>query len=241
MTATALVRPGDDGSILIAMARVHPGPQILERSAIVGGPREGQARSGKMLAMQIQEARELATRHLAELGSRWAHVQAVGRLADSLAASGKVSRDVAMAAWLHDLGYAPALVRTRFHPLDGAVFLQEISAPATVVALVAHHTGAEYEAEQRGLSSALAALPKPDPTELESLLLLDLVIGPDGSPTTPSARLHEVLERYPTDDPVHRAVAASTSTLLAGAERARRRLDLPDEWPLSVAESMLKA
>ncbi|MGO4363337.1 HD domain-containing protein [Terrabacter sp. RAF57] len=191
--------------------------------------------------MQIHDARELAARHLAELGSRWAHVQAVGRLADSLAASGKVSRDVAMAAWLHDLGYAPALVRTRFHPLDGAVFLQEISAPANVVALVAHHTGAEYEATQRGLSQALATLPKPDPMDAESLLLLDLVIGPDGSPTTPSSRLREVLERYPTDDPVHRAVAASTSTLLAGAERARGRLNLPDEWPLSVAESMLKA
>ena len=191
--------------------------------------------------MESRDARVLAAQHLAGLGSRWAHVQAVGRLADNLAASGSVPRDVAIAAWLHDLGYAPALVRTRFHPLDGAVFLQEISAPANIVALVAHHTGAEYEAAERGLSAELAALPVPDPMELESLLLLDLVIGPDGSPTTPSARLREVLQRYPTEDPVHRAVAASTSALLAGAERARGRLDLPDEWPLSAAEGMLKA
>ena len=38
--------------------------------------------------MQSHEASDLAARHLADMGSRWAHVQAVGRLADALAAAG---------------------------------------------------------------------------------------------------------------------------------------------------------
>lgn len=191
--------------------------------------------------MESHEASDLAARHLADMGSRWAHVQAVGRLADSLAAQGRVSSDVATAAWLHDVGYAPELVHTGFHPLDGAEFLQGLSVQANVVGLVAHHTGAAYEAAERGLSGALAALPIPDPTDMEELNLLDLVIGPSGSPTSPSARLSEVLERYPANDPVHRAVAVSRPALLAGADRARRRLGLPDEWPLSVTEGVFEA
>jgi len=30
------------------------------------------------------------------------------------------------ADWLHDIGYAPALVATGFHPLDGARFLESV-------------------------------------------------------------------------------------------------------------------
>lgn len=191
--------------------------------------------------MESDEASDLAARHLADMGSRWAHVQAMGHLADALAAEGRVSSDVATAAWLHDVGYAPELAHTGFHPLDGARFLQGLSVQANVVALVAHHTGAAYEAAERGLSGALTALPSPILTDLEELNLLDLVIGPDGSPTTTSARLREVLERYPANDPVHRAVAVSRPALLVGADRARRRLGLPDEWPLSVTEGMLEA
>lgn len=197
--------------------------------------------SGRMVVMQSHEASDLAARHLANMGSRWAHVQAVGRLADALAAQGRVSNDVAAAAWLHDIGYAPELADTKFHPLDGAVYLQGLSVQANVVALVAHHTGAAYEAAERGLRGALAALPVPNPTDLEELNLLDLVIGPSGSPTSPSARLSEVLERYPTNDPVHRAVAVSRPVLLGGAEQARRRLRLTDEWPLSVTEGVFEA
>jgi hypothetical protein len=194
-----------------------------------------------MWVMQSHEASELAVHHLADMGSRWAHVQAVGRLADALAAEGRVASDVATAAWLHDLGYAPELAHTGFHPLDGAHFLQGLGVQANVVGLVAHHTGAANEAAERGLSDALAALPTPSSTDLEALDLLDLVIGPSGSPTSPSARLREVLERYPVNDPVHRAVVVSRPALLAGAARARRRLRLTDEWPLSVTEGVLEA
>ena len=32
--------------------------------------------------------------------------------------------DLVAAAWLHDIGYAPELVETGFHPLDGARYLR---------------------------------------------------------------------------------------------------------------------
>jgi hypothetical protein len=189
----------------------------------------------------IDGAAQLAETYLAGMGPRWAHVQSVGRLAATLTASGHVSEVVSAAAWLHDLGYAPSLVRTGFHPVDGALFLQESGAPVELVGLVAHHTAARFEAEERSLSDALAALPMPGSEDLDALTLVDLVVDPSGAHTSPCRRLDEVLTRYGPDDPVHRAISRSRPYLLESAARARRRLGLPDEWPLVSAESMPKA
>jgi hypothetical protein len=53
------------------------------------------------------------------------------------------------AAWLHDIGYAPALAKTGFHPLDGARHLEALGVDRRLCCLVAHHSGATFEAEER--------------------------------------------------------------------------------------------
>jgi len=65
--------------------------------------------------------------------------------------------DLVAAAWLHDIGYAPGLVQTGFHPLDGARFLRRAGADGQVVSLVAYHSRARVEADVRGLGTELAA------------------------------------------------------------------------------------
>lgn len=191
--------------------------------------------------MGTQSAPDMAAERLGDVGRRWRHVQAVGQLAESLAVRGIVSADVLAAAWLHDLGYAPSVARTGFHPLDGARFLRDRGFPDEVVGLVAHHTGARFEAVQRGLLDEFLELPAPASDELDALTLLDLVVGPNGELRTPEGRIEEILTRYGAEDPVHRAVARSRSSLLASAERARARLGLSDEWPLDVAEGVLES
>ena len=59
------------------------------------------------------------------LPRRWAHVQGVARQAEH-AASRLGCRDgvLVAAAWLHDIGYAPGVKDTGFHPLDGARYLR---------------------------------------------------------------------------------------------------------------------
>lgn len=188
-----------------------------------------------------EQAQKLASEYLSGLGRRWDHVRVVGRLADALAAAGRISGDVAAAAWLHDLGYAEELSTTGFHPLDGAIFLASVGAPAQVVSLVAHHTGADFEAEERGLSEQLAGMPAADPDELDALTLLDLVTAPGGALTDPETRIAEILSRYPASSPVHRAVSRSRAALLASAGRARANLRLPDEWPAGVPEGVLES
>jgi HD superfamily phosphodiesterase len=70
----------------------------------------------------VEEARELARELLADaLPRRWSHVQAVARQAERIGDQvvGQGAGTLAAAAWLHDVGYAPAVVDTGFHPLDG--------------------------------------------------------------------------------------------------------------------------
>lgn len=123
------------------------------------------------------------------------------------------------AAWLHDIGYAPTLVHTGFHPIDGAAYLQR-TAPTLleIASLVAHHTGAHLEARQRGLAAELARYPYPTAGfDLALLNCADLCTGPHGDPVDPDARLTEVLHRYPPGHPVHQAITMSGPLLCAQA------------------------
>ena len=170
-------------------------------------------------------AREVATACLLGPGDRWRHVLAVGSLADSLAGLPEVVRS---AAWLHDVGYASDAVRTGFHPVDGARYLDDLGWPADVVALVAHHSGALVEAEERGLRHALERLPRPDPDLLDLVNYCDLTTGPTGSRVTVEARLDEILGRYGAADPVHRAVSRSVPALVESVRRAEAWLASAD-------------
>jgi len=187
---------------------------------------------------QTEQASELAAEHLSDLGPRWSHIQTVGRLADRMVMDHGLSTEIAAAAWLHDIGYAPALVATGFHPMDGAAFLADEGAPDQVVSLVAHHTGARFEAEERGLQADLARFPLPNADDLDTLTLLDLVTSPTGELTTPEERIEEILSRYPEAHPVTRAVTRSQPELLASAARARARLGLSDVWPTGFLEGV---
>ncbi len=171
-------------------------------------------------------AAALSERLLAPLGRRWRHVEGVARRAGTLStlASAAERPAVVTAAWLHDVGYAPAIVVTGLHPLDGARYLRNEGWPELVVCLVAHHTGAEVEAEERGLSRELAGFYRPPEPLLDLVTTADLTTSPDGEEVDPEQRLAEIVHRYPPDDPVHRAVTRSGPSLLAAAERVSRRL-----------------
>lgn len=90
------------------------------------------------------EAEETARRLLASLGDRWQHTQGVAARAEVLATAvpGHEQELLVVAAWWHDLGYAPDLRRTGLHQLDGARYLAEAGYPERLCALVAHHSAA---------------------------------------------------------------------------------------------------
>ena len=157
------------------------------------------------------------------MGDRWLHVQAVGAKAASLALHARDDA-VVCAAWLHDIGYCESVSVTGFHPLDGARFLRSLEAPEEITGLVAYHSGAEFEAEQRGLAAELAEFPRPDQPALDFLTLVDMTTSPAGEPMSVEERIAEILGRYPIEHPVHKAIQHSQAYLRQCAERAEARL-----------------
>ncbi len=173
------------------------------------------------------DSRRLAESCIGAASDRWLHVKGVAELAMQLRDKDLgLSDAVVAAAWLHDVGYAPDLVETGFHPIDGARWLRMEGVPEGIVALVAYHSGARFEAEERGLGVELDEFPEPDPDQLDMLTLVDMAVGPTGERVSVESRLDEILARYPADDPVHRAVMRSRSSLIQSAERAAERLGL---------------
>ena len=172
------------------------------------------------------EPSELARRLLAGLSDRWDHTREVAARARSVAKAvpDKDRRLLVDAAWLHDIGYSPEVSSTGFHPLDGARYLMSMGAPADLVGVVAHHSCARFEAEERGLEGELETFPAPDEAVMDALAYADMTTGPTGLGVSVEDRLTEILERYGPDDPVHRAISRARVDLVTAVRRTEIRL-----------------
>lgn len=156
------------------------------------------------------------------LPRRWSHVRSVAaaaeRFAGPLGDDGEVLR---AAAWLHDIGYAPPLADTGFHPLDGARYLRSTDAPPRLVNLVARHSFAGSEAEALGLAGALAEFPDERTMTRDLLWHCDLTTGPDGQLLNFDARMADVRARYAPEHYVIRALDAAMPERRAAIDRAQ--------------------
>jgi hypothetical protein len=180
-----------------------------------------------------QWAKSQAEDLMAPLGDRWLHVQAVAGQARRVGlVLADEDRDVLVAAaYLHDIGYAPSLNRLGFHPIDGARFLRD-HGHERLACLVAHHSGARFEAEERGLLDELAAFPVEDGPVLDALTFADMTTGPAGEAMTLQERIGEILGRYPPDDPVHRGIRRAHPLLQAAVDRTLERLGTGSGQPM---------
>ncbi len=165
---------------------------------------------------------------MAGSGARLAHVRRVGARAEFIARVLGLGGHVVDAAWLHDVGYAAVAAETGFHPLDGATWLASRAWTPAIVSLVAFHSGAVVEAEERGLRDQLQQFVEPDAGELDALNFCDMTTGPDGSPVAVEERIAEILSRYNEHDPVHRAVLRSRAELVQSVRRVEARLASAD-------------
>jgi putative nucleotidyltransferase with HDIG domain len=169
-------------------------------------------------AWQIAEA-ELAL----PLPRRWAHSRGVAeRAAGPARVLGEDSDLLRAAAVLHDVRYAPRLAVTGFHPLDGARFLRdEHGADERVTRLVANHSFALLEAEERGLREVLETeFPLlEDQFLVDALVYCDMTTTPDGEPTTARERVAEIVSRYGADSIVGRFIRRAAPGILAAVAR----------------------
>jgi predicted hydrolase (HD superfamily) len=177
---------------------------------------------------QADWAAELARKLLeAPLPRRWAHVQGVAARARSLAPIlGDDADLLEAAAWLHDIGYSPELVDTDFHPLDGARYLRDVehAAPA-LCRLVANHSCAILEADERGLAEVLSSEFPSSASKLnDALAYCDMTTTPTGNVISVHARLSEIVERYGPHDVVTRFIRRAEPELVSSVIRTDQRL-----------------
>jgi putative nucleotidyltransferase with HDIG domain len=131
------------------------------------------------------------------LPRRWEHVRGVAGTAERVVASLPLRGEALVAAaWLHDIGYAPDIAETGFHPLDGARHLAVRGVPERVVNLVARHCYAILEAELRGIDDLLAVFPDECGALRDALWYCDLTPSPDGEPVSARNRIAEIKGRY---------------------------------------------
>lgn len=176
--------------------------------------------------MSPDEAAGLARSLLVSVDDRWPHTVGVVRQAERFRAklTAEQAEMVVVAAYLHDVGYAPSLVSTGFHALDGARFVRSLGYPH-LAALVANHTGARFEAEERGLVEELEGHIEPDQVLLSALTYCDLTTSPHGEEVDAAVRIDEILSRYHAGHAVHRAVERSRPSLLAAVRRSEELLN----------------
>lgn len=179
--------------------------------------------------MDVSWARDLARRLLeAPLPRRWAHSQGVAARAERLApVLGEDAELLLCAAWLHDVGYSPDLAETGFHPLDGARYLRDVQrADARLCNLVAHHSCALLEAEERGLNGELNREFELEAQPLvEALTHCDMTTTPDGQETTADERIDEIIKRYGPDDLVTRFIQRAAPIIREASHAVRDRLE----------------
>ncbi len=160
------------------------------------------------------------------LARRWAHVQGVAARARSLAPVLGADADLPeAAAWLHDIGYAPDLAVTGLHALDGARYLRDAQhADAMLCRLVAHHSCAIVEAEERGLADVLNLKFEPAPNALSGVLTCcDMTTSPDGELVPVERRLAEIHHRYGHGHLVSRSIQRATPMILRAIDQVHGR------------------
>lgn len=176
--------------------------------------------------MDVVAAEECARTLLGALPRRLTHVASVAHRAGEVTRALGLDADlVVSSAWLHDIGYAPTAAATGFHPLDGARFLRAQGVDQRVVNLVAHHSHAVLEAEERGADRELLAEFPPDPSlPHDALCFCDMTTGPDGQHMVVRDRLAEIRQRYGPHDLVTRFIARAEPSIVQTVERVESQL-----------------
>ncbi|MEU6228332.1 HD domain-containing protein [Streptomyces sp. NPDC047042] len=169
------------------------------------------------------------------LPRRWKHSLGVAERARTIAAVvGEDAELLEAAAVLHDIGYAPDLAKTGFHPLDGARYLRDIArADERVVNLVAHHSCAWMEAEARGLREELEGEFPREPAGLnDALCYCDMNTTPDGTPTNPVDRINEITGRYGPDSLIGTFIRRAEPEILASTSRVLEQVAAAKRQPM---------
>ena len=162
---------------------------------------------------------------LASSGNRWLHVQGVVERSRGIGGIFDTEdRDCLIASsYMHDIGYAPSLKKTGFHPLDGANYLRSLG-HERLASLVAYHSGAYFEAQLRGYETALSEFPCERSAVADALTYCDMTTNTLGLPTSLKERVADIFSRYGETDIVSQALRKALPYIALSVGRTQLRL-----------------
>jgi putative nucleotidyltransferase with HDIG domain len=174
----------------------------------------------------VSWARNLAEARMAENPhAHVLHVRAVAEKARTLAPFlGAHAGVLTAAAWLHDIGHTPSLLRTGCHALDGARYLRTAGVDQRVCALVANHSAAGVEAAMLGADAEMAEFPDEYSLVRDALWCLDMTTGPQGESLPLVSRLEELHERLGADHLAPMAAEMAAPQIEAAIRRVHHRI-----------------
>jgi hypothetical protein len=135
---------------------------------------------------------------------------------------------VEAAGYLHDIGKVSSLGESGFHPIDSALFAEEHNADSRLCALIAHHSGARYEAELAGVD--IPYLGEESPLS-DILSVSNMTVDPKGNAVSLDERRREIKHRYGRESDAVIALDRYWPELLLSWQRLHKLLDrsFPDE------------
>ncbi len=174
-------------------------------------------------------AARLARELLSPIGDRWWHVRGAAAAAITVRSTVDIADQelLVAAAWLHDIGYAPALSRTGSHALDGARFLRSQGWPDRVCGLVAHHSYARLLVTDPMLLLAWNEFSREEGPVADALVYADMNSMPNGGRAPLRIRLSDVRARHATDEARARLRRLREPLLTAAVERVIARCPEP--------------
>jgi hypothetical protein len=162
---------------------------------------------------------------LAPLGNRWLHTKGVVAQAQHVGKAFDQENCAVLlaAAYLHDIGYAPSLQRTGFHPLDGAHYLLA-HGQTRLASLVAYHSESQCEAHLRGLTLELTLIPCEDSATAAALTYCDMITSPTGLRIPFEERLANIFQRYDQTHIVYQAIHQAVPLLTQAVNQTQQIL-----------------
>jgi HD domain len=170
-------------------------------------------------------ASERAEVLLSPLGNRWLHVQGVVQRASWVGQTFEEGDHhlLLAAAYLHDIGYAPSLRVSGFHPLDGALYVRSCGYDR-LASLIAYHFEARFEAHLRGCGQLLSEFPLERSAIADALTYCDATTSPTGEQISLKERASEIRSRYGEHDVVVQALRLAIPYLALTVGRIQQRL-----------------
>ncbi len=179
----------------------------------------------ELQALLLDWSKQQASFYLSPLIIRWQHVLGVVDVASEICGLFNAEERglLLAAAYLHDVAYSSELRVTGFHPLDGALFVRS-HGYERLACLIAHHSGARFEAALRGLETQMAEFPRERSSLADALDYCDLSVGPTGERAILRQRAADIFMRYGPDDVVSKSFKMALPYLALEVGRTNRRL-----------------